>query len=236
VTTPIGHPDYQGFAQWRGPVVASGVQSTSIASPYTMAFYLTAYASLWLRVSGISASMQVTVNFFTDQSETVLAGSVAWTVIGGTELDVLIPALANYAQIVVTTVTAGAQTFTIAALPSNVPATHCTYPITGNYVAQIDVTVAASSAQSFVFPFIAEGDGQVMIWPDDNSGKLQVQVDELTISGAVQQHAIFTQLPTVAATQVFEFMANNSPMEVTIQNNDVAGPHSCKFLARILSR
>lgn len=236
MSTPQGHPDYQDYAIWRGPLTVDGFQTVSVGAGYTLTPNLncTNFASVLLCITGITgAGITVAAGF---AGGAVNTPSNFWTLLPGQQLYVLLPAATNRFFLSITTAQAGTQHFNLLVAPTNTPATRITYLNQNNSMHDVSRTLAAGAAMSYVLPYVQEGEIEAMLQPQDTSGKLEMAVTGLGENGLAAYAANLQFAGLVPfQTQAQRVLVGPDPVLIVVQNDDVANPHTYSMTARMVA-
>jgi hypothetical protein len=221
------HPDWQAYANWRGPTFATSFQfPLSSSNPYNIADYVTNYQALIVNVAGEPAGgLQVLIEFYTDATQTIFMGEHLWEVPSACALFAIVPVLGNYCVVNVTTPTTGTTDTTIVIVPSNTPAPSVRYNVEQNYVTGWNQSIAAGTTKFVPFPYISEGPSSFMFTDNGGSGKFDTYLAFQTQAGAEGNPFILYG----ANNQInFEFIAPRAAIGIAMTNTDTVA-HSASW-------
>lgn len=227
----MGHPDFQSYANWRGPIIASQTAfPLSPANPFHVETVVTNYASLFLRVTGAAFNgipALIVCMFYTDSTKAIQLDSFVWQTTFNAELSVLVPVLGNYMTLDITTTTAGPTNTRITCIPQNLAPTSCSYTPAGSEAIGQNVLVAASTELDAIMPVIREGRISAYVRDTAGSAKFNINLNELDQTGAVISE--FASLPLLAAPATIEALGGTNPIRLRIFNTDGAAGHTVNY-------
>lgn len=221
-TPATGYPDYQNLPQWRGTPLASGNKIISSASAFHAEGWVTNWQSLNC-VALLNGNPGVTalVTYYPDSAKLIQVAFYSWVIgVTGGRFAVCIPNVANYVSIDITTIEAGNHPTLISFTPVNVPVGKPSYQVNANFVEQLAISIPANSFQSFVLPFVVEGNGYWYVEQITGVTGFNVSIDFLTEAGAVQFKAFDKLALTGAQSGTFE--STSQTMQITVSNLDAA--------------
>lgn len=223
MTTPTGHPDYQAYAQWRGPSLYFANFSLVSGSPFFEQLNVTNFASLDLYVNAFAgAGFTVQVGYFNDAGATQFTGGYKFVISqAGTTLQTCLPNLGNYVQVFISTAQAGTQTLSIGIGPNNTGATRPQYPLNTNVVEGVNVTIPASTTLTAYLPYIIEGDATVLLNPRNGAATTVLLVEEMTEANGVAGRLV--DVPSMTGPVSAAFLTGTSQVRININNTDTAG-------------
>lgn len=204
--TGIGYPDYQDLPNWRGQVFSAGALAVTIASPATVAEYVTNFASVYMRaiITG-GTGVKIELNWYTDSTLAVLVLTQDWQLSGApNELSVFVPAVANYLVAKLTTTNAGTQNVNFTLAPTNVQVPANRYPGPVNANSAVSTPIAANGVLTAPCPRIAEGECWIHVNVAGHATTFTVVVNELD-----QTNAAFSTL--------FRFFSAGPPVNAAIR-------------------
>ena len=236
MTSPGGHPDWQDYANWRGPAFNASNVAVSLASPYSLIVTgtITNFNAIHIMVRNITgAGIVVLLNY---QTGALVGQQKEWRAIPGQSIDVILPTLGSTLVIQVTSFSAGTQHCDLQIVPVNSSVVKPEYQQTGNYVANSSLSIPASSSASFVLPSVMEGEGYLWAIEGDVANKINVSLNELDDTGAVTDAIFF--IPGISGTipTVLRFQSGPRPIQINLVNTDGAAPHSVGYMLRVLSQ
>lgn len=234
MTTPQGHPDFQQYAQWRGPAIVAETASVTTASPLTESAYVSSWASLQLMVSAPAGEgVAVNLSYYSDSTMAFLAAQHNWQV-WASQLQVLVPVRAPYAVLTVSTRNAGTMTPTVYLAPTNVPAAKEVYPGGFGEVSSEFATIAASGSLIQLLPQVMTGYMTLMYRAFDASSSVSMTIDELDDTGT--SIAYLGNVTSFTATNYLSSYTGERVTRLTFNNNDASNPHSVAYRLRLLSQ
>jgi hypothetical protein len=224
-----GHPDYQNYANWRGPLIASNAAfALTAANPFNASAVVTNYASLCLDVTTVNTQgANVALTYFTDAGATVQVGSQSWDLMANVELSVMVPVLGNFVKLAITTVNPGAGNVSVVCFPTNTPVLSARYQHVGAHQHGTAVTVLASSTQQFVMPRIVEGPMTLFYRDRVVSNKLSFALFLANNDGSAGDRLYFDGPP--ATVQTVSLLGHNQPMLFQCNNTDAVTAHTFDF-------
>ncbi len=175
----------------------------------------------------------VTAQFYDDAAHTKFAGQFSWQ-LWNCDLQATVPILGNYLHFTITTANAGNQVFTCYIAPSNVAVTRPVYTAGFNEVSGFNVGVGAGATFTAQLPDIVAGLVYVSGFPADTSGKLQLEVDDLSAAGSGIAAIIPVQTFTVPF--LMSTACGERVLALKIVNTDGAAAHSISYHVRTLSQ
>lgn len=230
----MGHPDFQDYSNWRGPVLAAGSPIVTTVAQYQVNGYVTNFASLFVSIgTAFNNGGVVDISFYTDTTRAVKTGNFSWQ-LWDTAVQVFIPVTGNFAELTITTANAGNQQFNVFVGPSNVSVPRATYTAAFNQIEAVSLSVPASTTSFFQVPQTQTGLVYVSLMPNDTTGKLNFSLFELddtgTAQGALIKHPGFTTdayLSTACGERV---------LQAQIQNTDGVSAHVLAYRVRVQSQ
>ena len=221
MSMPVGHPDYQDYANWRStPILAESITVTS-TSPVAVGAYITNYSSLHCGLfvnSGVGVT--VTVQFWKDDTQTYAVGAQQWVVTEGVGLNCVTPAMADYVVVTISTSEAGDQVCGTFFEPTNVAATSVLYIQTGNTVSEYDVSIGAGDSLTLLMPQVMEGSGYLAIESTETSSVSNVIVNQLGENG--NPNARIAQSNDIGADFSTTFQTSVGPVQIIVENTGAA--------------
>jgi hypothetical protein len=231
-----GHPDDQAYASWRGPdFAAAGGFPLSNANPFTTQGFITNFASLALFCNISSpGGVQVSVNFYTDDTMAISVGGFSWAVPFGVLLHVIVPGLGNFVKVTITTTDLPVHNANIAVYPTNTPVAVAAYQGAGDYVQGFNVSVPASATVTALLPYVAGGAGYVFLADRNSTGHLTGRVVTVKADGTSQARLV--DWNTLASFQSQEFAAPEQSIRVEVDNTDGAAAHTVNYFCSVGGR
>lgn len=212
-----GHPDFQDYAQWRGPFLINTAWNCSSGTPFTAEQVATNFGAIYLSITQTSGTgVTVFCQFYSDSSFTFLVGQKAWILNPNLPLNAIVPALGNYCKLVIQTSQPAAAAGTVLFAPTNIPVGKVTYPQLTLTKEANNQTVAATSSTPFPVIGIQEGPGILYVNPRTAGSTQVITLDSLNEAGNVQYH--IAQFPAITVPSQINFIGTPTPMVVTIQN------------------
>lgn len=224
-----GHPDYQNYANWRGPLIASNTAwPLTQANPFTASAVVTNYASLCLDITTVNTQgANVNLTYYTDSAHTVAVGSQSWDISPNVELSVMVPVLGNFVILTITTVNPGAGNVSVLCFPTNTPVVSARYQHVGAHQHGTAVSVLALSTQQFVMPRIVEGPMTFFYRDRTTSNKLSFALFLANNDGSAGDRLYFDGPP--ATVQTVQLLGHNQPMLFQCNNTDTVTAHTFDF-------
>jgi hypothetical protein len=231
-----GHPDGQNYAIWRGPsFAASNAFSLSNSHPFTAQGQITNYASFVIYAAPTNpGGTTVTVNFYTDSTQTISLGGFSWTLPGNSLLHVTVPGLGNFCTVSITTSDVASATMFVAVYPTNTPVEAPSYAGPGNFVQGFNVNVPASSTITAVLPYVSEGKGYIFIADHNSTGHLTGRI--VTTNAAGGSVARLIDWNTLSSFQAQEFVCPATPIRLEVDNTDAAAAHTVNYFLAVDGR
>ena len=219
----IDHPDWQQITIWRAdPMAAYLNYPLSSTNPYDASGWVTNWASLVLNIGPAGADgLTCTVTYYTDDTYSTPVSTHTWQAASEQTLKAILPNVANFVGIAVTTSNATAVDTNVVIQPMNVPVPSVRYNGTGNYANVIGATAPASSTTNVWLPYLAEGPGFFYFRDRGASGELSAGVLTSDAPAAHFERVAWYAAPVTAVFQ--EFYANGQPTLFQVVNADTAG-------------
>lgn len=230
----IGYSDFQGYPNATGlPIADQPSFSLSPGTPFSAAGFVGNFPAVRVHVapSGGTNGCAVNLAYYDDETLAFIVGQYNWLIGPGSSLPAVVPNLAPYAVLTITTTVAGANPCAIQLTPMTTSVPSARYYAVGNEGTALNVSVPLSSSTTLLLPFVVEGPGQLFVNPRDATGKLNFEVWEISQSGGNQFPVALLSGPTGAA-QVPLYAAGQT-LRVAINNVDATAAHS--FDARIVA-
>lgn len=232
MATPGGHPDYQDYVNWRGPIYANLSLDVTSATPFNVSEYVTNFQSVYLFIDLIlNNGWTVTVEYFTDNTMSQLVYAKTYVMRSGNTLSAIIPNLANFINVLVDTGQVGTMAGYMYLAPQNNPTPRIHYPMQDNNLSKLNLSVPGTSNVTFLMPYVMEGDGMLSVSADVFTGGPQVSIIELNEAGVGIARVL--PLTTFGAPSIYEFKSPPNPIQIEIINNDAVA-HNYTFWAEIL--
>lgn len=225
----MGHPDWQAYANWRGPIIAAVAGfNLSAANPFHTEAVITNFATLFLNVGQPGAAgCQAKVTFYTDSTKTVTVTSSTWTLNTNCDLRCQIPALGNYMALDVTSSSVAAFPVTIFCLPSNLPVGSTRYTPALASVTGTAVSIPASGTRTDYLPHIAEGPVYAFMKDRVASGKLDFRVYLVNADATINDRLFAADGPITVITA--NLLGAKNGLATQIVNNDAVNAHTADF-------
>lgn len=219
MTSPIGHPDYQTYANWRGPIVAFLSFSIVQNIARNFQFVATNYASLHVKASlSVGTGVTISITFFTDNTLTQAAGQYQYILnANANNVDVVVPVLSNVCQLQFLTVQPSGATCTVAADLMNILVTKPVHQGPPLIETGFQVSIPAATTDTFVTTWVREGAGNLFIAPDTGAGQYSMSLAVTTESGSTL--CLILQAATQTAAINLPFVGQNAPLTLSIRNN-----------------
>lgn len=220
MTVPTDLPDYQSYGNWRAPdIAAETAWPLSAAHPFLVTGYVVNYASLMVNVFTAPADgMTVGIEFWTDNTATVNVGTFQYTLAASQALNVMLPALGNYCEILMSTTNPATTDVNIAVVPTSTAPSSPAYVQDQNFVTNADVSIPASTAVIEILPWVSAGEGHVFCKDITGSGKLLFQVITLTAAGA--KSSILQEFDVPVTVAQVDLSVPAAPLGLLIDNTD----------------
>lgn len=228
MTTGSDYPDYQSYANWRGPLLANESSwELSSSNPFTAAGYVTNYASLIAHVTcNSSTGLTVAASFYTDNTLTTLIDTINWILPPGAALSAMIPALGNYVAIGVSTSDATAEPTVIAIFATSTNVTSPKYFFDQNYVSGFDVSIPASTTEGYNLPYVSSGKCSIHFQDLSASGKVSASLWTINAAGTRQDRLYNTNNSTGVNDVTLE--VPSVPLQLEVDNTDTSA-HSVDY-------
>lgn len=234
MTTPTtGHPDFQSYTQWRGPILFKGAYSITSPQSTGSSGFVTNWASLLIRVVLTSGTgVTVTVTYYDDQTLTNKAGTYQWICsFAPVTLSVVVPNLGNWAVVSISTGQAGANAGTAYVAACNLLVPGPRYQVTPNAASGFSVNIIAGATLSTLLPYVAEGNGTVFAQCSVATAPYTVEVDHLNEGANILDEP--ARVASVTGPQLLNYIASAYPLLLKITNNDAAA-HTYTYHAQVL--
>jgi hypothetical protein len=230
---PVGHVDYQAYAQWRGPVFAAVTPVITIASPYHTEEYVTNFASVYLHAKVVSgAGYTIAMTFYTDATKTVLLRTLTWVLaFAPTTLAVIVPAVGNFMALDITTAQAGNQQANVQLAPLNIAPGHEQYIETDANSGSASFSIPSGGNLTFNLASIVKGQGYVHARSQNTT-----DLNDLSVWSLAEDGSQFEQLAerkAQAGDLDVTFLAPGRPVQVVIANNGAAA-HPFAYHAQVI--
>lgn len=224
-----GHPDYQGYAQWRGDIiVANPAFSLKNTTPFHVEAIVTQWASLTLNVdTALAAGATVTATFWTDATAVVQTAQLQWIINVVSDLEVQIPILGNFITFDVSTTSAVAGNLSITCIPSNIVVSGSRYWVLRNTVHNTALSIAASGTKTDIMPHIAEGPGYMYFRNRENNANVTVGLFLVNADSTLGDRIFFEA--TTGPVLNLSFLGARHGIAIQIANNDGAAAHTVDY-------
>ncbi len=229
MTSSIGHPDWQTYANWRGPILYnSGLTLPANGSGILFTDAVSHFASLYLEVIGITGGCILEASFGATAATIRSSVVQAWVVQGASQLSAMFPVLGNFVQISAVQAGSAGCTANVFAIATNTPVTGTIYQATGNGVAADNEAIAAGATNAHQLGWVTEGEAYVFLDPLGSAGGLNVTVWALNQSGAhVFPIARWNGVTTILNQS---FRTINYPIALEITNTAGAVQHMSYYM------
>lgn len=230
MTTPHGHPDYQGFASTISPNLFPAFSQNLAPGTYeTGIIPVASWSSVLLNTTVHSGFGKVSLQHYGDLAGTNVVGTDTWPAFPTTALTVRSPLRGLFFQIQIQ-VTSGVNMVidSYAALMS-APADRISFPVGNQRVGTQGKTVAAGASDRYPVSRIASGRGWLLIVDQTNSGKLSPLILATDETGATTDVVAQFPAPSPFLNTILELP--DLPLVLQITNTDgVAGhPYNASF-------
>jgi len=231
----VDHPDWQQITIWRADPLAAFLNfPLSASNPYQASGWVTNFASLILNIGPAGAGgFGCIVTYYTDDTFATPVSAHSWTVAAGQTLKAILPNVANFVGIEVSTASVAAVDTNVIIQPMNTPVPSIRYNGTGNYVDETALSVPAGSTVNYILPYLAEGPGYFYFRDRTTSGHLSVGLFFFTAAGAPGSRVSYWGEPITTIYQ--DFVSTSLPLGVSITNDDTAA-HTCDFYMTVDGR
>jgi hypothetical protein len=229
------YPDYQGYANWRGPDLdATDHWALTASNPFSQAGYLTNYQSLMVSIlPNGNEGGTLTLNWHTDATLAVGVHEDTWNIPSGVELAMMTPILSNYLTATVTTTSAVSGDTRIVIIPNNVAIPSTRYYAPANTLCKNALNCPASSSAFQVLPQISEGPAFLSFFDITSSTHLSAGIYLVNQDGTIGDYLFLIPAPVTAARQQFNAPAEGIAFQVN--NGDTAG-HTYSFSVTVDGR
>lgn len=225
MTTPHGHPDYQDIVNTSTPNLFPALTQTIPAGntvfPVTP---VASWGSLQLNVGPQAGQGSARIEHFTDAAGLNSVGFDQWSVIPSCGLIVRSPLRATYVQLSLFASLGVPMTLQSYASMQSTTADKLSFPV-GYQSAKFQNTSVPANTLINVRPsHIAAGEAWLYVHPHDAAGKLTVSIQTEDSTGA--QVELLYLNGSFAADITQRLLIPDRIVDVLVQNNDVAAPHS----------
>jgi hypothetical protein len=235
MTVGIGYPDYQDLPNWRGQVYNASAVPVTIAAPKLIEEYVTNFASVYMRAQMTGGTgVKIELDWYTDSTKSFLVLSQVWQISGGgTELSVIVPAIANFLSCKLSTTNAGTQTVSFTLAPTNVQVPSTRYPGPVFSSSALTTPIAGTGVLSVNVARMAEGEGYLSVNVSGHATSFNVFVQELDQTGTPLS-TVFRQESTGQAINN-RFKSGSNPLTFNITNEDAAA-HNFDYYVQVLGQ
>jgi hypothetical protein len=151
-------PDFQDYTTWRGNTLSpSGATAFNVGFTQGLIQPVTSFASINLVCLPSSGFGTIQLQFYQDAGGTQICGDWLWPVNTVSGLQVAVPILGPYVNVIVNNQSGGNCSWLIYATPSNVGVAGITYLSTQNYISTGNVAYAIGARHNFVLPWVQGG-------------------------------------------------------------------------------
>lgn len=228
----MGHPDWQSYANWRGPVYTSTNVLVTNANPISVPQNVTNYASTFLFVSnagpnGVTAQLV----FSSDSTEADQISVNGWNLPPGWRVAVQVPSLKNFARLLIQVQPAQTATVTAQWSPNNINPPKERYIGNGGTVSFESVSIPANTTTTFPSGVLSDGNGTYFFEDTTGSGKLDVVIFTLDSQNNLRYR--LAEVPSLGNTASGSFQNDGQPWLVRVQNTDAAASHAIRGYATV---
>lgn len=228
----MGHPDWQSYAQWRGPVFAQTNVLVTNLNPISIGQNVTNYASTFLTVSNAGPSgVIVQISFSSDGTETDPLSPIVWNLPSGWRLTVVTPTIKNFARLLVQVQPAQTATVSVQWSPNNINPPKERYIGNSSTVSFASVSIPANTTQTFQPGVLSDGNGTYFFEDTGASAKLDVTIFTVDQTGALLYR--LAEVPALGAIASGTWQNDAQPWVVRVQNTDAAAAHVIRGYATI---
>lgn len=221
MSSPLGHPDWQSYAQWRGPTYSDRSQPIPTSSNLVLGPFVTShYASLYLNVSGATVGTTVSVTFGAVPDNLKAFKTLSWDIRSTDTLEVLVPIVSNYVWITVASDGIAGRSVFVHAFPTNVAVPRVQYPSVKNLIRAVTQSVPANGSITYNLPQVMEGPASLCIDPVGTANQLTALVTMTDMNNV--NIAVVYETFHVAGIVNAQFQAPAGPLKVQVLNDDVA--------------
>lgn len=233
MTSGVGHPDWQTYSNWRGPVlynagiVVPGGGSLTIGT-WPVAHFASVYVELINQTGGCNVQARY------GEAANAIRPSVVhlWNVEGNSQLSALIPALGNFVQLSATSAGVAGYTANGLVIPTNTAVDRVQYPAVGDWVAADTETVNAGATNRHDLGWVMEGEGWLFVDTLGSASGITVTIWARNPDGTVKFPVYRAFNVTAIINQ--EWTALNYPLSLEITNNG-AGAQNVSYACGIRS-
>lgn len=229
MSTPHGHPDYQGFAATTGPNYFPALnQVLNPGHNIGPVVPVTSWGSLLISVSPTAGFGILTVNHSLDAAGTQIVSTDQWAITPQHQPIIRTPLRGLYVSIDIQVNSGGAMPAQTYATLQSGTAERISYPVATQEVDQEARVLAAGGVDTFQFNRVVAGFGWLYFFQSDGAhNNLTLTLDAMTSSGALNFHVFridSTALPLNQLLLIPDFI-----IQVKIANNDAVNPHTYDY-------
>jgi hypothetical protein len=234
MTTPRGHPDYQGYPVWTGPnMLPTGNLNLSPGNTTYGPFAVTQFAASRIRLSFGAGQATIFLNWWQDAAGTIGAGVETWKINANVGLDVVIVNVAPFASLTIDNTGGGNITGSQPLWAgSNATTGRVIYPVVIDDVTANPLSIPASGSAILRPGWIKEGPVYLYILPGDALGKLQFFLNNEDEAGGITCNLAGPITPTAEITRLLQTTARILALHVT--NSDAGAAHSFQCILSVI--
>lgn len=218
-----GHPDWQSYANWRGMLFS--VDSVTVPTTGTDfgLFVTTNFAGLYVNAVCATGFGSLILSWYADTDGAELVQVDSYPMGPDTALEVIIPARGNAVDVFFDVQSPGSAILSLTVLPTNIAVGHTTFLTGPNWITDLNVSVAHSTAHTVNPVPIVGGPAYVSFVPHDSAAKLTLDIFGLDNDGTKLVRVANYNLP--AATVQAELIVPPLPLQYVVTNTDTVSAH-----------
>lgn len=223
MTVPTGHPDYQAYANWRGSVLTSGTAVYANGNTQLGPYTVPNFASIVVLASSSTDLVTVEFKFYSDASMAVLMNIIDLELSVNVKTNVTLPVYGSTFTATVQNTSGGNASVALNILPSNIATPKPAYQTVANRIAQLTISVPASTTNVYQMPYAQPGMASLYVRPADATGKLDFRVSPG--SPAALHNRAFQVTAPVTETRALAAV-DERPHNLLVINNDAGAAHT----------
>lgn len=227
MSTPMGFPDWQDYANWRGEILTDGAVSLG-ANSFTLLgpWVGQNYADIFILVDGDSGGATYTLEAARDAAFTSFFTIKRWNIWSTVLLHAVVPLLTDQVRLRVATPAANGVDATVIAAFTNNGQPRAQYINFNNRIITGSVTIAGGATNDQILPFIEPGQAVMHFNTAAAAGGLIPRIDELDSSGATVGPIYVNNAAT--GTVIEQVMLSDHTTRMRVSNT-TGGNLTCNF-------
>lgn len=201
---------------------------TTVIADLNLANYLALYV-LFADISGFGV---VQFQFFTDATKTQSVDIYQYILVTGNALVLNIPMVSPFVEISAVVNVGKTLELSFVTTPNNMPVLRPVYPGQVRNASQKNATLGAGASNTVTPQYIISGSAYVFWRPNDNSGKLDINIWALDSNG--NQAYLVLSLLGATLPQNTMILLPASAIQIITTNNDGAAAHSYSYTVQMI--